>query len=127
MLLVVVLITAIFSISLGLFNIVFGELWLSGEIADSFIASFAASQGIERALYLDRVLGSICETELPCAWTETKDSTNGFLPSNVCYNTTIEKSRAENEATTTSLIVVGQYRCGPETIRVVKRAFEWSY
>lgn len=56
LLLVIVILSAILSISLGIFSITLGEIKISGEIGNSFHAFYAADQGIERMLYRDRVL-----------------------------------------------------------------------
>src|SRR3989338_10000544 len=50
LLLVVVLLSAILSISIGIFNVVYGEFRISGEVADSFRALYAADEGIAHPL-----------------------------------------------------------------------------
>lgn len=117
LLLVIILLSAIMSISLGIFNIVMGELRISGEISDSFIAFYAADQGIENILYLDRNARTICQTPGPNCFTEAKDVESGG-----CY-----AARASKIGSTTDIVVAGQYRCGPNPGRVVKRGFELVY
>ncbi len=56
LLLVVVVLSALLSVSLGIFAVVFGEAKISGEMTDSFRAIFAADQGMERMLYCDRAV-----------------------------------------------------------------------
>ena len=111
-LLVVVILSALFSISIGIFNVVFGELRISGEIADSFVAFYAADQGIERTLYLDRN-GS----GLPDGYAEAKDLSSGG-----CYSLQLGKI-----GSATQIIAAGQYRCGTNPSRVVKRGFMVTY
>lgn len=117
LLLVIILLSAIMSIGLGIFNIVVGELKISGEISDSFIAFYAADQGIERILYLDRIARSMCAAPGPSCFTEARDVESGG-----CYTTRVSKV-----ASTTDIVVAGQYRCGPNASRVVKRGFELTY
>jgi hypothetical protein len=118
LLLVVVLLSAMLSISLGVFNLVFGQIRLSGEIADSFVSFFSADQGVEKILYRDRVLKNIC----------TAPGTNCFVegPINVssggCYSIRVSKNGGNTE-----LVTVGQYRCGANSPRVVKRGFQVNY
>ena len=117
LLLVIILLSAIMSISLGIFNIVMGELRISGEISDSFIAFYAADQGIERVLYLDRNARTICGTPGQNCFTES-----GEVESGGCYT-----ARVSRIASTTDIVVAGQYRCGTNPARVVKRGFELVY
>ena len=118
LLLVVVLLSAMLSISLGIFNVVFGQLKLSGEVADSFVAFFSADQGVEKILYRDRVLENICATP----------GTNCFVegPTNVssggCYSIRVSKTGGNTE-----VVTVGQYRCETNSPRVVKRGFQVNY
>lgn len=112
-LLVMVILSALFSISIGIFNVVLGELRISGEIADSFVAFYAADQGIERTLYLDRGEG------LSDGYVEEKDLTSG---SGGCYKVRLTKSGDD-----TQIIASGQYRCGSTASRVVKRGFMVTY
>lgn len=111
-LLVMVILSALLSVSIGIFNVVFGELRISGEIADSFVAFYAADQGIERTLYLDRSGAGLVNN-----YTEEKD-----IPSGGCYKVRVAKSGAD-----TQIIASGQYRCGTAPPRVVKRGFMVTY
>ena len=118
MLLVVVLISAMLSISIGIFNAVFGQIRLSGEVTDSLIAFFSADQGIEKILYRDRILNEICPVP----------GNNCFIegPTNVasggCYTIRVSKTGGATE-----IIAAGQYRCGENISRVVKRGFQVDY
>ena len=118
LLLVVVLLSALMSVSLGIFNVVFGQIKLSGEVADSFVAFFSADQGIEKILYRDRVLENICPTP----------GINCFVegPINVvsggCYSINVSKTGGN-----TQIVGVGQYRCEANPNRVVKRGFQVNY
>ena len=118
LLLVIILLSAIMSIGLGIFNVVIGELKISGEISDSFIAFYAADEGIERVLYLDRVARAICAAPGENCFTDIDVP----VASQGCY--TARVSKIQN---TTNIVVAGQYRCGPNPARVVKRGFEVTY
>ncbi|QQG45686.1 MAG: hypothetical protein HYW89_02075 [Candidatus Sungiibacteriota bacterium] len=118
LLLVVVLLSAIFSISLGIFNVVFGELRLSGEIADSFTAFYAADQGIEKILYRDRVQREVCTTGGANCYTEGPTD----IQSVGCYTLRMSKVGGNTE-----IVIAGQYRCGANPQRVVKRGFQVNY
>lgn len=120
LLLVVVILSALFSISIGIFNVVFGELRISGEIADSFVAFYAADQGIERTLYLDREQNAICTISAGenCYVVSPPIS----VTSGGCYGIRVNKI-----SNTTQIIAYGQYRCGSNPARVVKRGFMVTY
>lgn len=119
LLLVVVLLSAILSISVGIFNVVFGQIRISGEIADSFVAFYAADQGIEKILYRDRVLEDVCASEqgASCHIEGPTDVASG-----ACYSVRVSKIASQ-----TDIVVFGQYRCGSSPNRVVKRGFDVSY
>lgn len=55
LLLVVIMLTAIFSISIGVFSVIIGQVSISETFQDSTIALYAADQGNERTLYRDRI------------------------------------------------------------------------
>lgn len=120
LLLVVVLLSAILSIGIGIFNLTIGQIRISGEISDSFIALYAADQGIERTLYRDRNIGPLCdvEDEDPCTAEEVQPSLLG----GGCYEMFLRKSGSN-----TTIQVTGQYRCGANPVRVIKRGFSVSY
>ncbi len=119
LLLVIVLLSAILSISIGIFNVVIGEFRISGEASDSFRALYAADQGIERTLYQDRQQQALC-TVVPgpdCFVAE-----GVAVPSEACYTVRVSKG-----ASATTIVIAGQYRCGSNPSRVVKRGFEVTY
>ena len=119
LLLVVVLLSAMLAISVGIFNVVEGELQISGETSDSFRALYAADEGIERTLYLDRNEQAICTVVQgqDCYVLE-----NVAVRGDACYTVRVSK-----QDTATSIIIAGQYRCGPNPRRVVKRGFQIVY
>src|SRR3989344_1277203 len=55
LLLVMSILSALTSISYAMFTIAFSHIQIAGELSDSFIALYAADEGIERLLYEDRV------------------------------------------------------------------------
>lgn len=119
LLLVIVLLSAILSISIGIFNVVIGEFRISGEATDSFRALYAADQGIERTLYQDRMQEALCTVAqgADCFVAEGVS-----VPSEACYTVKVSKLPAA-----TAIVIAGQYRCGPSPSRVVKRGFEVAY
>ena len=134
MLLVIVLLTAILSISIGVFNIILGQILISGELGDSPKAMLAADQAIERGLYIDRVLG-------PPASTLNEDSIstlgiNGGAVSNAanaCYTMKIDKTAdCGGTGTITCITATGQYKrgvdnCNVSQARDVRRSFKVIY
>lgn len=118
LLLVVAILSSLLSISLGIFNIIFGQIRISGEIADSFVSFYAADQGIEKILYRDRQLKEICPVPSMSCYTETGSA--AF--SGGCYDITVNKVGVD-----TQIKVLGQYRCGTNPSRVVKRGFDVTY
>lgn len=61
LLLVVVVLSAVLTISVGIANIIFGQIKISGESGDSFLAFLAADRAIERKLYEVLVHKNICQ------------------------------------------------------------------
>ena len=119
LLLVVVLLSAILAISIGIFNIVLGEFQISGETSDSFRALYAADEGIEHALYLDRNLQAICTV---AQGADCYVAQNVAVRGGACYTARVSKG-----GQSTSIVIAGQYRCGPDPGRVVKRGFQVVY
>ena len=119
LLLVIVLLSAILSISVGIFNIVNGELQISGETSDSFRALYAADEGIERVLYRDRQQEAVCSDAPGPDCFVARDVA---VRSGACYTARISKV-----GDTTKVIIAGQYRCGENPGRVVKRGFQIVY
>ena len=124
LLLVIVLLTAILSISIGVFMIVYGQLLISGEIGSSFIALYAADQAIEKMLYLDRP-GNKCDPPNPSCNVTNLAAENPLA----CYTTDLQRqdlvSPAGND--TTVIRVTGDYPCNAQSSREVKRAFDVEY
>ncbi|MDP3710122.1 MAG: hypothetical protein Q8R29_00135 [bacterium] len=126
MLLVVTILSSIMAIGLGIFNVIFGQIRISGEIADSFLAFYSADQGIEKTLYLDRItyVGNtygvcISTPGIPC-YTETGVSAS----SGGCYDLSVSKTTSP---ATTEIKVLGQYRCGTNPSRIIRRGFNLTY
>lgn len=117
LLLVILILSALLSISIGIFNVVLGEFRISGEISDSFIAFYAADQGVEQVFYDDRVAGSLCRGGGTCEYGPVTVA----LANGSCY--TARLSRTGNDTSVTS---TGEYRCGGSSL-AVKRAFQASY
>ena len=119
LLLVIVILSALLSISLGIFSVVFNEIQISGAVNDSFVALYAADQGIERTLWRDRVGTPLCNPTLgQCVASET----SAILTAGGCYVMNAVKNSGD-----TTITVVGQYRCGTSSARVVKRGFQLTY
>jgi len=118
LLLVVVILSALMSTSIGIFNVVFGQIKISGEISDSFYAFYAADQGLERTLYRDRMLEAVCQgIQGSNCFIEEKT-----IASRACFIVFVSKSEGN-----TNIISSGQYRCGDNPPRIVKRGFQVGY
>lgn len=121
LLLVVILISTILSISVGIFTVVFGQLFISGEVADSFVAMYSSDHGIERTLYRDRLLGTGIACSTSCI-ENSMTTYGGPLASGGCYIVSMTKIGG-----TVTFESTGQYRCLVNSTRVVKRSFRLSY
>ena len=126
LLLIVVLLSAILSISIGIFNIMFSQIIISGDLVDSSKALYAADQGIEKILYRDRNSGGSgeCGDDASGCPAETVDV------GSACYDMIITKGDTDTPPDgkiNTSIRVTGQYRCDAPLERQVKRAFEIQY
>ena len=119
LLLVILILTALLSISISIFGIVFGEIRISGDLVSSFVAFYGADQALEYKLYDDRSDGTPVCAAGNCTVTETLTTADG-LPADVCVNLIF--TRAGN----TSIIATGQYRCS-DPLLAVKRAFLVTY
>lgn len=125
LLLVIVILSAILSISIGVFNVIFGQILLSGEIGDSFRAFFAADQGVERMLWRDRNAGPIGDQEED---SRNAGLTGGSLDLDACFAVRITK--ADISGTSEQLVTItstGEYRCQGAARRVVRRGLEIQY
>lgn len=121
LLLVVVILSAILAISIGVFNIMFGQLIISGELGASFRALYTTDEGIEKLLYRDRIEKSACVGG-PKASCETGTS----MPTQAggCYDYRIDKTPPPSD---TAIVVTATYPCGGSIRRSVKRSFQVTY
>ena len=115
LLITVVLLSAILAVALGAFQIIYGQFLLSGEMQNSFDAFYAADQGIERGLALDRDGTPHCTS--PCTLT----GTSAVLPSGACYEYIVNKSGGS-----TTIQIFGRHTCTLGR-RLVLRALQVSY
>ena len=124
--LVILVLTSLLSISLGIFTVVFSQLRLSGEIADSFVALYAADEAIERGLYLDRNQPApLCTpvVGVGCLYVGSQVQ----LSNGSCYILKVDKTVTANPYTfDVNIRATGEYRCGGG-ITSVKRALQTSY
>lgn len=129
LLLVVVVLSAILSISIGIFHLVFGQIMISGEEGDSLRSFFAADQGSEAILFRDRIFHQpLCPVNSTC------DPVIGFDNVDVggggCYKITMIQSddaNGDGAVDTTTLISRGEYRCGAGAKRQVFRTVELAF
>lgn len=113
--LLVLLITAgLLTISTGVFNFLISELRISGELADSFYAIYASDEGLERALYDERIQGLYPN---PGTYTIQATRSDGS-----CYTVTITK-----DATLTRIKSIGKYQCSGSITRQLQRSLEVTY
>ncbi|MDP3727104.1 MAG: hypothetical protein Q8R35_00515 [bacterium] len=117
LLLVVLILSALLSISLGILDVVLGEFKISGEISDSFVALYAADLGVERILYDDRVGTSICPGSGNCSYGPITTA----LPNGACFTLRLDRTGGN-----TVVVSTGEYRCASPQLSV-KRAFEATY
>ena len=128
LLLVIVILSALVSISIGIFNVVFGEILISGELADSYKAFYAADRAIDKFLYLDRN----SSTRLNDG--DQEDTTPSASPTG-CYvikifktpATILSECQVSDPAVSVCIKSVGQFRCDPGSSRLVKRGFTVLY
>lgn len=118
LLLVILILAALLSISIGIFNVVFGEIQLSGELNNAFVAFYAADEGVERLLYDYFVANALGCPPLPtsCSYGPTTIT----LSNGACH--TLRLTRTGNSLTA---LATGEYRCGSPTLSV-KRALQYS-
>ena len=113
LIIVIVLMSAILSIGLGIFNVILGQFLISGDVQSSFTALSAADQGIEKWLYVDRNLSDV-SSNIP-------NTSSGPLPSGACYNYEI------NKAGLTTIVAYGINNCAAGAGNITKRALQVSY
>lgn len=129
LLLVMSILAALSSISFAMFNIAFSQIQIAGELSDSFVAFYAADEGIERLLYEDRVdpanlcsgFGSPCYTNGNSTFITINALSGG------CYYAELSKTDSGGGVAENTLEVTGQSVCGAGASRFVRRAFELTY
>ncbi|MBI3442775.1 MAG: hypothetical protein HY007_03345 [Candidatus Sungbacteria bacterium] len=123
LLLVVVILTAIFSISVGILGVIIGQVSSSETFENSNIAMYAADQSIERTFYRDRQ-----ENDFPCAALScTTEVAPLTLASGGCIATiTIVKQTGPLSNTTITARALST-PCATVTERTVARAFLTTY
>lgn len=133
LLMVLLILSSLLSISIGIFNLTIGEIRASGEITDSFVAFYAADEGIEKTLYLDRVSQNIVCVNAQGNPVNGQDCyvDNQILQNQSGFNIKVSKTPNKIE-----IKAIGQYQCpgtvgsgmcGIDTFRVVKRGFSVTY
>ena len=120
MLLVAVIVSALLSISVGIFNVIYGQIRISGDINDSFLSFYAADQGMEKTFYRDRVLQEICAVPGCNCFTDL----NVAVTSGACYTAVVSRNCGGGS---TDVVSTGQYQCTASPNRVIKRGFQASY
>jgi hypothetical protein len=127
LLLVVIILTAIFSISIGVFGVIIGQVGISETFESSSIALYAADQSNERILYRDRQENDFPCASFPCASLISQQ----LVASGGCISaSTITKitNPAPPPAVITQISTRGlSTSCGTVTQRTVARAFLTTY
>lgn len=118
LILTTLLLSGLLAIAVGISSAVFTEFRLSGEITDSFVALYAADQGMEQLLYETRVTQSVCPGPPPasCHTTVTIDTGNG-----ACARVRVARLLGAYTITST-----GEFRCTGEAL-ALKRALSASF
>lgn len=126
MLLVIVVLTALLSISVSIFNVIYSQTIISAEVRYSFTAFYAADQGIEKLIRMDRDGAPLCSpltcppaAPLTCI---SPAATCPVLLSGGCYDYTVSKS-----LTFTTIQVFGKYPCFADPRRVDKIGLRVTY
>lgn len=127
LLLVILILAALLSISIGIFTVVFTELRISGEIADSFVALYAADEAIEKGLYEDRGENPFC-FPTPGPGSNCYDSGWVTLPSGACYRLRADKIEVSPDPPIydVTLAATGEFGCDGGAF-AVRRALSTSY
>lgn len=133
LLLVLLILSSLLSVSIGIFNLTIGEIRASGEIVDSFTAFYAADEGIEKTLYLDRVAGgTVCVNPQG----NPVNGNNCYIDNQILSNQSGFNIKVSKTANSVEIKAIGQYQCpgvvgsgmcGIDTFRVVKRGFSVTY
>lgn len=118
LILVILILSALLAISLSIFEIIFGEFRISGEMTDSFVALYASDEGLEELLYNDRVAESYCGGPGSCHYgPERRQLSNGS-----CVTLRLDRTGRD-----TTVVATGEYRCEAPGIFPVKRALQTTY
>lgn len=135
LLLVILVMSALMTVSIGIFNISFTELRISGELGSSFRAFYAADRISEYALKQDRDGSSLCSQDSPNPETPCYTACSEGMPG--CpesafdlppfLNGSCGKVTITRFANLTTVRATGQFDCVAGSFRVVRRAFEVSY
>ncbi|OHA13154.1 MAG: hypothetical protein A3G49_02200 [Candidatus Sungbacteria bacterium RIFCSPLOWO2_12_FULL_41_11] len=124
LLLTVFLLSLMLSISLGIFDIIYSELMLSGDIRASFFALYAADEIVEKTVYLDRVSRAICQNLSNDCWTTPLITASN----NACNSVKVSKKTGTGY---TEILGVGQYPggspCDTTSSFLSKRSFFFKY
>ncbi|MEK7090693.1 MAG: hypothetical protein AAB930_03855 [Patescibacteria group bacterium] len=115
LLIAVVLLSAILSISFGVFQIIYSQFLLSGEMQNSFDAFYAADQGIEKVLIMDRDGTPLCAPDC------TLSVSSPVLPSGACYEYIVTKI-----GNMTNIQIFGRHTCALGR-RLILRALQVTY
>ena len=120
LLIAVVLLAAFLSISLGILNILLGQIVIGISESESFHAFYSSDIGMERTLYRDRE-SNICGT--------TDCGTGGALinvPYSGCYQVVVDTSGSCTAVGRRCITVTGRYKCDGRE-RYVDRTFTLDY
>lgn len=126
MLLVIVVLTALLSISISIFNVMYSQMIISAEMGYSFVALYAADQGTEKLIRMDRDGTPLCTpATCPPASPLTCVSPAAGCPvltSGACYDYSVSK-----DASYTVIEVFGKYPCFANPRRIDKRGLRVTY
>lgn len=123
LLLVVIMLTAIFSISIGVFSVIIGQISISETFENSGIALYAADQGNERTLYRDRIEHDFAIGRTP----PVGDPPGLATASGGCIYIIIEKTTPTDATITVRGLSTLCPPTAPVTERTVARAFLTTY
>ena len=123
LLIMIVLLAAFLSISLGIINILLGQIFIIGQAGESFRALYATDIGMERTLYRDRIQNTCNSVVDPNPCNESKT-----FPGGSCYKVKVVVGPSVDCAgpATRCVDVTGQSTCAPAT-RYVEREFDIRY
>ena len=120
LLIAIILLAAFLSISLGILNILLGQIVIGINESESFHAFYSSDIGMERTLYRDREI-NICGT--------TDCGTGGAfidVPDSGCYQVVVDISASCTTVGQRCITVTGRYQCDGRE-RYVDRTFTLAY